>query len=158
MLHCACRSGNAVARSVERTTPCVEVLGLISPPPTPPPWPPATYWLGRCQYNVTGWDRRHGLPALPRVWKHVNLSVVSLGTGIDIAWLLTSTLRNQPNKRIKLVDLLYRRKILDIQKPHEIICDDRFSSLKPFNSRFALFEIYLKAIFFFKMLHCLACI
>ena len=33
-----------------------------------PPWPPAPYWLDRCHYNVTGWDRSHGLPALSRVW------------------------------------------------------------------------------------------
>ena len=39
-----------------------------------PLWPPAPYWLGRCQYNVTGWDRSHGLPALSRVWQHVKLS------------------------------------------------------------------------------------
>ena len=30
--------------------------------------------------NVTGWDRSHGLPAQSRVWQHVKLSDVSLGT------------------------------------------------------------------------------
>ena len=45
-----------------------------------PLWPPASYWLGRCQYNVTGWDRSHGPSALPCVWQHVKLSEVSLGT------------------------------------------------------------------------------
>ena len=46
-----------------------------------PLWPPTPYWLGRCQYNVTGWDRGHGLPTLSRVWQHVKkLSDVSLGT------------------------------------------------------------------------------
>ena len=42
--------------------------------------------LGRCQYNVTGWDRSHGLPALSRVWQHVKLSDVR-------------TLRNQPTNQ-----------------------------------------------------------
>ena len=32
-----------------------------------PLWLPVPYWLGRCQHNVTGWDRSHGIPALPRV-------------------------------------------------------------------------------------------
>ena len=40
--------GGAVAQSVERATPGDEALGSI------PLWPPAPYWLGRCQYNVTG--------------------------------------------------------------------------------------------------------
>ena len=40
--------GGAVAQSVERATPGEEVSGSI------PLWPPAFYWLGRCQYNVTG--------------------------------------------------------------------------------------------------------
>ena len=43
-------------------------------------WPPAPYWLGWCQYNVTSWDRSHGLPALFRVWQHVQLSDANLGT------------------------------------------------------------------------------
>ena len=34
----------------------------------------APYCLGQCQYND------HGLPALSRVWQHVKLSDVSLGT------------------------------------------------------------------------------
>ena len=44
-----------------------------------PLWP-APYWLGQCQYDVTGGDRSHGFPALSRVWQHVKLSDVSLGT------------------------------------------------------------------------------
>ena len=43
----------------------------------------ATYpnlWLGQFQYNVTGIDRNHGLPALSRVWQHEKLSDASLGT------------------------------------------------------------------------------
>ena len=38
------------------------------------PRPPAPYRLGRCLYNVTGWDRSRGLPALSHVWQHVKLS------------------------------------------------------------------------------------
>ena len=44
------------ANSVERATSDGEVLGSI----------PAV--AARCQYNVTGGDRSHGLPALSRVW------------------------------------------------------------------------------------------
>ena len=36
--------GGAIAQLVERVTPGEEVLGPF----------PAPYWLGRCQYNVTG--------------------------------------------------------------------------------------------------------
>ena len=61
----------AVAHSVEYWTAGEEVLDFI----------PAPYWLGRCQYNVTGRDRSHGLPALSCVWQHEKLSDVSLGTG-----------------------------------------------------------------------------
>ena len=45
-----------------------------------PLWPPAPYWLGRCQYDAAGLDRGHGLPALSHVWQPVKLSDVSLGT------------------------------------------------------------------------------
>ena len=41
-------------------------------------WSPTPYWLGRCQYSVTGWDRSHGLPFLSRVWQHVKLWDVSV--------------------------------------------------------------------------------
>ena len=40
--------GGAVAQSAERATPGEEVLVRS------PLWPPAPYWLGRCQNNVTG--------------------------------------------------------------------------------------------------------
>ena len=53
--------GDAVAQSVERVTPGEEVPGSIHAVAGAP------YWLGRCQYNVTGWDRSHGLPALSHV-------------------------------------------------------------------------------------------
>ena len=61
-------------KSVERATLGEEVLGSI------PLWPPAPYWLGRYQYNVTDSDRSHGLPVLSRVWQHVKLSDFSLKT------------------------------------------------------------------------------
>ena len=60
--------GGSVAQSVERVTPGEEV------PIRFPLWPTAPYWLGRCQYNVTGCDRSLGLPALSHVWQHVKLS------------------------------------------------------------------------------------
>ena len=47
---------------------------------------PDFWWGGpgfdpRCGRPLpTGWDRSHGLPALSRVWQHVKLSDVSLGT------------------------------------------------------------------------------
>ena len=52
--------GSAVAQSVECATPVEEVVDSI------PAVPPAPHWLGRCQYNVSGCDRSHGLPALSR--------------------------------------------------------------------------------------------
>ena len=55
-----------------------------------PLWPPTPYWLGLCQYNVTGWDRSHDLPALSRVWQHIKLSVLG-------------PLRNQTNKLLFLL-------------------------------------------------------
>ena len=39
--------GGAVAQSLECVTPGKAL------------WAPAPYWLGRCQYNVTGWDMSH---------------------------------------------------------------------------------------------------
>ena len=87
-IHCCkilIHSGDVVAQSVERVTPGEEVLGWIF------------YWLGRCQYNVTAWDRSHGLPTLSHVLQHITLSDVSLGTLRDIAWLLTRTVRNETN-------------------------------------------------------------
>ena len=63
------------AKSVERVTPAEEDLGLI--PALAARLPTG---LGGCQYNLTRRDRSHGLPALSRVWQHVKLSGVSLGT------------------------------------------------------------------------------
>ncbi|RUS82951.1 hypothetical protein EGW08_009288 [Elysia chlorotica] len=33
--------------------------------------------LGRCQFIVTDWDRSHGIPALSRVWQHIQLSAAT---------------------------------------------------------------------------------
>ena len=45
-----------------------------------------TYCLGRCQYNVTGWDRSHGLPALSHMGQHIKLSdTLSWGPSVNIA-------------------------------------------------------------------------
>ena len=66
-----------VAQSVERATPGEEVPGSIPAV--------AARWLGRCQYNLIGLDRSHGLPTLPRVWQHLKLSDVSLGSIRDLA-------------------------------------------------------------------------
>ena len=60
--------GRRGSSAVERATPGEEA------PFRSPLWPPAPYRLGRCLYNVTGWDRSHGLPALSHVWQHVKLS------------------------------------------------------------------------------------
>ena len=61
------RRGDAVAQSVERATPREVVPGSI-------PSVAALYWLGGCQYNVTGRDRSHGLPALSHMRQHEKLS------------------------------------------------------------------------------------
>ena len=52
---------------VERATPGEEGLGLI-----PAVAARSLYWLVRSQYNVTDWDRSHGLPALSRVAAYKN--------------------------------------------------------------------------------------
>ena len=65
-----------------------------------PMWPPAPYWLGRCQYNVTGRDKSHGLPALSRMWQHVKLSDVSLGTCPRYSLVVDENVE-KPNKQNK---------------------------------------------------------
>ena len=59
----------------------------------------SAYWLGQCQYNVTGWDRSHGLPALSRMWQHVKLSDVSLGTRLRYSLVVDEGVK-RPNKQI----------------------------------------------------------
>ena len=89
---CLCIWGS---KSVERATPGKEVLGSI------PLWLPAPYWLGRCQYNVTGRDRSHDPPALSRMWQHVKLSDVSLGTRPRYGLVVDEDVK-KPNKQTNL--------------------------------------------------------
>ena len=63
--------GCVVAQWVEHMTPGQEDMGLI--PASAP------FWLGRCKYNVTHWDRSHGLSSVS-VRQLVKLSDVSLGS------------------------------------------------------------------------------
>ena len=66
-----------------------------------PLWPPAPYRLGRCQYNVTGRDRSHGLRALSLVWQHIKLSDVCLATRPRYSLVADQDVKkptNQPNK------------------------------------------------------------
>ena len=81
-----------VAQSVECTNPGGEALGSI----------PAPYWLGWCQYNVTDWDRSHGLPALSRVWQHVKLSDVSLGARLRYGLVVEEDVK-KPTKQTSLL-------------------------------------------------------
>ena len=72
-------------------------------------WPPAPYWLGRCQFNMTCWDRSLGLPALSRVWQHLKLSDVSLGTCPRYSLVVDEDVKkptNQPIWHLSLHSLL----------------------------------------------------
>ena len=71
--HKDCRG--AVAQSVERATPGKEVLGLIPLIATPPP---PTGWVG---VSIM-WPSETEVMVSPlsRVWQHIKLSYVSLGT------------------------------------------------------------------------------
>ena len=82
------------AQSVERWTPGEEVPGSI------PAVAARSYWLGRCQCNVTGLDKSHGLPVLSRVWQHIKLSDVSLGTRPRYSLVIDEDVK-KPNKRNK---------------------------------------------------------
>ena len=59
---------SAVAQSVERATPSEGVPGSI------PAVAARSVLFGQCQFNVTGYDKSHGLPALSHVWQHVKLA------------------------------------------------------------------------------------
>ena len=56
--------------------------GLNVKYPGPPRNGQDHYRLGQCQYNVTGWDRSHGLPAVSCVGQHLKLSDISFWTGL----------------------------------------------------------------------------
>ena len=64
-------------------------------------WQPAPHWLGRCQYNVTGWDRSHGLPAVSPVWRHDKLSDVSLGTRPRYSLVVDEDVKKQKKQQKK---------------------------------------------------------
>ena len=56
---------------------------------------------GGCHYNATCWDGSHGPSALSRVWQHVKLSDVSLGTGPWYSVVADKDVKN-PRKETKL--------------------------------------------------------
>ena len=62
--------------------------------------PPAHYWLGPCQCDVTGWDRSHGLLALSLCGSMLNCQTPVLGPVREIAVLLTKMLK-KPNQTKK---------------------------------------------------------
>ena len=77
--------------------------------------PPAPYWLGRCQYNVTGWDRSHGLPALSRVWQQVKLLDISLGTRPRYSLVADEDVDKKQNKQ----QAYFKFKIMNVQNPYK---------------------------------------
>ena len=64
-------------------------------------WPPAPYWLG--QYNVIGWDRSHGLPALFRAWQHVKFSDVCHLTRPRYSLVVDEVVKKQTKQKTKSV-------------------------------------------------------
>ena len=71
-----------------------------------PLWPPAPH----CQYYVTVRERSHGLPTLSRVWQHVILSDVSLGTRPRYSLVVDEEVKKptkQPNKLIRTLSVIY---------------------------------------------------
>ena len=69
---------------------------------SPQLWPPTPYRLGRGQYNVTGWDRSHGLRALSRMWQLVKLSNVSLGIRLRYSLVADEDVKKPTNQQNKL--------------------------------------------------------
>ena len=98
--------GGGVAQAVERTTPGQEVPGLI------PAVAAAPYWLGRCQYNVIGWDRNHGLPTLSCVWQHLKLSDVSLGARWRYSLVVEEDFK-KPTKQTKTKPMCFQNSFCD---------------------------------------------
>ena len=82
-------TGSAVAQCLERSTSGQEVMGSI----------PAPYWFCGCQYNVTSWDRSHGLPAVS-LWQHVKLSDISLRAGPCYSLVADKKVK-KPNKQTR---------------------------------------------------------
>ena len=64
---------------------------------------------------LPGWDRGHGLPAPSRVWRHVKLSAVSLGTRPRYSLVLEENVMkptNQPNKESGTANVYHWKFIL----------------------------------------------
>ena len=96
-----------VAQSVERATPGEEVPGSL---PAVTTRPLLVGSVSDCQYNVTGWDRSHGLPNLSRVWQHIKLSDVSLDDKLN--WQMhSSAVRKKLNRRMFFLRKLRSLKI-----------------------------------------------
>ena len=70
-----------------------------------PHFPSSCAWVVSIN-NVTGSDRSHGLPALSRVWQHVQLSDFSLGTRPRYSQVVDEDFRNQKNKQTKALRFL----------------------------------------------------
>ena len=79
-----------------------------------PLWPPPSYWLGRCQYNVTGWDRSHGLPALSCVRQQLTLLDDSLGL-LPRCSLVADENIKKPNKQAQGKNLFNIDKYLQVE-------------------------------------------
>ena len=63
-----------------------------------------------CQYNVTGWDRSHGLPDLSHVWQHVKMSDVNLGTRPQYSLVADEDVKkptNQPTSPYTMTEVEY---------------------------------------------------
>ena len=63
---------------------------------------PFMCWLGRCQYNVTGRDRSHGLPALSRVWQFLNCQTSVFGTRPRYSLVVDEDVK-KPNKQVPFI-------------------------------------------------------
>ena len=129
---------------------------------------PAPYWLGRYQYNVTGWDKSHGLPALSRVWQHIKLSDFSLGTRPRDSLVVDEDIKkpNQPTNQTNKVEnsARLRPKIYEARtaggkknrahhKYKDYSDDGRYSftvsGLKAVRHRYILF-VFMVCSFFFR--------
>ena len=64
--------------------------------------------FSQCQYNVTGWERSHGLPALSHVWQHLKLSYVSLGTRPRYSLVVDEDVKKPTNQTSKRFSPLCR--------------------------------------------------
>ena len=66
---------------------------------------------------MTGWDRSHGLSALSRVWQHVKLSDVSLGTRPRFSLVVDEDVKKptkQTNKQEKEIKSDFQiKKVID---------------------------------------------